>query len=59
MTRSPGSAVTLSQVVLARAPSTAIIAFALLRAIFVVAVTAFHVHVSSVAGFLGMALHFG
>jgi hypothetical protein len=51
--------VTLSQVVLARAASTAIIAFALLRAIFVVAVAAFHVHVSSIAGFLGMALRFG
>jgi ABC-2 type transport system permease protein len=51
--------VTLAQVVLARAASAAIIAFALLCAIFAVAVAAFHVHVSSVPGFLGMALCFG
>jgi ABC-2 type transport system permease protein len=51
--------VTLSQVVLARAVSAAIIAFGLLCAIFVVAVLAFGVHLSSVAGFLGLALSFG
>jgi ABC-2 type transport system permease protein len=50
--------VTLSQVVLARAASAAIIAFGLLCAIFVVAVLAFGVRVSSVAGFLGIALSF-
>lgn len=51
--------VTLSQVVLARATSAAIIAFGLLCAIFVVAVLAFGVRVSSVPGFLGLALCFG
>jgi ABC-2 type transport system permease protein len=51
--------VTLSQVVLARAVSAAIIAFGLLCAIFTVAVLAFGVRVSSVPGFLGLALSFG
>jgi ABC-2 type transport system permease protein len=51
--------VTLSQVLLARAVSAAIIAFGLLCAIFVVAVLAFGVRVSSVPGFLGLALCFG
>jgi ABC-2 type transport system permease protein len=51
--------VTLTQVVLARAVSAAIIAFCLLCAIFVVAALAFHVQVSSVPGFLAVALGFG
>jgi ABC-2 type transport system permease protein len=51
--------VTLTQVVLARAVSAAIIAFGLLCAIFVVAVLAFHVRVSSVPGFIGVAAGFG
>lgn len=51
--------VTLSQVVLARAVSAAIIAFCLLCAIFLVAALAFGVHISSVPGFLGLALCFG
>lgn len=51
--------VTLAQVVLARAASAAIIAFGLLCVIFVAAVLIFHVHVSSVPGFLGVALCFG
>jgi len=51
--------VTLPQVVLARAVSAAIIAFGLLCVIFAVAVVAFGVHVSSVAGLLGVALCFG
>jgi ABC-2 type transport system permease protein len=51
--------VTLTQVVLARAVSAAIIAFGLLCAIFAVAVLAFHVRVSSVPGFIGVAAGFG
>jgi ABC-2 type transport system permease protein len=51
--------VTLTQVVLARAVSAAIIATCLLIAIFVVAALAFHVQVSSVPGFLGVAIGFG
>ncbi|MCS0582480.1 ABC transporter permease [Massilia pinisoli] len=51
--------VTLTQVVLARGVSAAIIAFGLLCAIFAVAVLAFHVQVSSVPGFVGVALGFG
>ncbi|WP_322404242.1 ABC transporter permease [Massilia luteola] len=51
--------VTMTEVVLARAASAAIIATCLLCAIFVVAVLGFHVQVSSVPGFLGMALGFG
>jgi ABC-2 type transport system permease protein len=51
--------VTLTQVVLARAVSAAIIATCLLCAIFVVAVLAFHVRISSVPGFLGVAVGFG
>jgi ABC-2 type transport system permease protein len=51
--------VTLTQVVLARAVSAAIIATCLLCAIFVVAALAFHVRVSSVPGFLGVAVGFG
>lgn len=51
--------VTLAQVVLARAASAAIIAFGLLCVIFVAAVLLFHVHISSVPGFLGVALCFG
>ena len=51
--------VTLTLVVLARAVSAAIIACGLLCAIFVVAALAFHVRVSSVPGFLGVAVGFG
>jgi ABC-2 type transport system permease protein len=51
--------VTLTQVVLARAVSAAIIAFGLLCTIFVVAVLAFHVRISSVPGFVGVAVGFG
>lgn len=51
--------VTLTQVVLARGVSAAIIAFCLLCAIFVVAALGFHVQVSSVPGFLLMAAAFG
>jgi ABC-2 type transport system permease protein len=51
--------VTLTQVVLARGVSAAIIAFGLLCAIFVVAALAFHVQISSLPGFVGVALGFG
>lgn len=51
--------VTLAQVVLARAASAALIAFGLLCVIYMVAVLVFKVHVSSVPGFLGVALCFG
>jgi len=51
--------VSLALVVLARAASATIIAFCLLCAIFVVGVLAFGITVSSVAGFLGIALCFG
>jgi ABC-2 type transport system permease protein len=50
--------VSLSTLLLARAASTAVIAFGLLCAIFVVAVAAFGVQVASVAGFMGIALAF-
>jgi ABC-2 type transport system permease protein len=49
----------LTQVLLARAASGAIIAFALLCIVFAVAVAVFGVHIASLAGFLGMALCFG
>jgi ABC-2 type transport system permease protein len=49
----------LTQVLLARAASGAIIAFALLCVVFAVAVAVFGVHIASLAGFLGMALCFG
>jgi ABC-2 type transport system permease protein len=49
----------LTQVLLARAVSGAIIAFALLCIVFTVAVFAFGVHIASLPGFLGMALCFG
>jgi ABC-2 type transport system permease protein len=49
----------LTQVLLARAVSGAIIAFALLCIVFAVAVFAFGVHIASLPGFLGMALCFG
>jgi ABC-2 type transport system permease protein len=49
----------LSQVLLARAASGAIIAFALLCIVFTVAVFVFGVHIASLPGFLGMALCFG
>jgi ABC-2 type transport system permease protein len=51
--------VSLSQVVLARAASAVIIAFCLLCVIFTVATLAFGVHVSSIPGFIGVALGFG
>jgi ABC-2 type transport system permease protein len=51
--------VSLTQVLLARAASGAIIAFALLCIVFAVAVAVFGVHIASLAGFLGMALCFG
>jgi ABC-2 type transport system permease protein len=57
--RTLAAPVTLTEVVLARAASAAIIASCLLCAIFVVAVLGFHVQVSSVPGFLGMAVGFG
>jgi ABC-2 type transport system permease protein len=57
--RTLAAPVTLTEVVLARAASAAIIASCLLCAIFVVAVLAFHVRVSSVPGFLGVAVGFG
>jgi ABC-2 type transport system permease protein len=50
--------VTLTQVVLARAASATIIAFCLLCVIFVVATVAFGVHVSSIPGFIAVALGF-
>jgi ABC-2 type transport system permease protein len=49
----------LTQVLLARAASGAIIAFALLCVMFTVAVFVFGVHIASLAGFIGMALCFG
>lgn len=51
--------VTLTQVVLARGVSAAIIASCLLCTIFIVAALAFHVQVSSVPGFLAVAIGFG
>jgi ABC-2 type transport system permease protein len=51
--------VSLTQVLLARAASGAIIAFALLCIVFAVAVFGFGVHIASLPGFLGMALCFG
>ncbi|MGJ7915619.1 ABC transporter permease [Massilia sp. LXY-6] len=49
----------LTQVLLARAASGAIIAFALLCIVFAVAVFGFGVHIASLPGFIGMALCFG
>jgi ABC-2 type transport system permease protein len=49
----------LAQVLLARAASGALIAFALLCVMFAVAVAVFGVHIASLAGFIGMALCFG
>jgi ABC-2 type transport system permease protein len=49
----------LTQVLLARAASGAIIAFALLCAVFAVAVGVFGVRIASLPGFIGMALCFG
>jgi ABC-2 type transport system permease protein len=51
--------VNLTQVLLARAASGAIIAFALLCVVFAVAVFGFGVHIASLPGFLGLALCFG
>jgi ABC-2 type transport system permease protein len=50
--------VSMPLVLLARAASAAIIAFALLCAIFAVAMIVFGVHLSSVPGFIGIALCF-
>jgi ABC-2 type transport system permease protein len=50
--------VPMSTVLLARAASTAVIAFVLLCAIFVAAVAIFGVHVASLAGFVAIALAF-
>jgi ABC-2 type transport system permease protein len=49
----------LTQVLLARAASGALIAFALLCVMFAVAVLVFGVHIASLPGFIGMALCFG
>jgi ABC-2 type transport system permease protein len=49
----------LTQVLLARAASGAIIAFALLCVVFAVGVLVFGVHIASLPGFVGMALCFG
>jgi ABC-2 type transport system permease protein len=51
--------VSLVQVLLARAASGAIIAFALLCTVFAVAVFGFGVRIASLAGFVGLALCFG
>jgi ABC-2 type transport system permease protein len=51
--------VTMPLVLLARAASAAIIAFVLLCVIFGVAVAGFNVQISSLPGFLGLALCFG
>ncbi|MCS0591897.1 ABC transporter permease [Massilia norwichensis] len=51
--------VSLTQVLLARAASGAIIAFALLCVVFAVGVFGFGVHIASLPGFIGMALCFG
>jgi len=51
--------VSLTQVLLTRAASGAIIAFALLCVVFTVAVFGFGVHIASLPGFIGMALCFG
>jgi ABC-2 type transport system permease protein len=51
--------VSLTQVLLARAASGAIIAFALLCLVFTAAVFGFGVHIASLPGFLGLALCFG
>ncbi|MFL6676294.1 MAG: ABC transporter permease [Massilia sp.] len=50
--------VTLTGVLMARAASAAIIAFALLCVIFAVAVLAFGVHITSLAGFAGVGITF-
>jgi ABC-2 type transport system permease protein len=49
----------LTQLLLSRAASGAIIAFALLCIVFAVAVAVFGVHIASLPGFLGLALCFG
>jgi ABC-2 type transport system permease protein len=49
----------LTQLLLSRAASGAIIAFALLCVVFAVAVAVFGVHIASLPGFIGMALCFG
>lgn len=49
----------LTQVLLARAASGALIAFALLCTVFAVAVLGFGVRIASLPGFIGMALCFG
>jgi len=49
----------LTQLLLSRAASGAIIAFTLLCIVFAVAVLVFGVHIASVPGFLGLALCFG
>jgi ABC-2 type transport system permease protein len=51
--------VSLTGVLLARAASGAIIAFALLCTMFAVAVFGFGVHIASLPGFIGLALCFG
>jgi ABC-2 type transport system permease protein len=50
--------VSLTTVLLARAVSTAVIAFGLLCAVFAIAVAAFGVHIASIAGFACVALGF-
>jgi ABC-2 type transport system permease protein len=49
----------LTQLLLSRAASGAIVAFALLCVVFAVAVAVFGVHIASLPGFIGMALCFG
>jgi ABC-2 type transport system permease protein len=49
----------LTQLLLSRAASGAIIAFGLLCVVFAVAVAVFGVHIASLPGFIGMALCFG
>jgi ABC-2 type transport system permease protein len=49
----------LTQLLLSRAASGAIIAFSLLCVVFAVAVAVFGVHIASLPGFIGMALCFG
>jgi ABC-2 type transport system permease protein len=49
----------LTQVLLARAASGALIAFSLLCVMFAIAVLVFGVHIASLPGFIGMALCFG
>lgn len=49
----------LTQLLLSRAASGALIAFSLLCVVFAVAVAVFGVHIASLPGFIGMALCFG